>query len=704
MTTELEIGGMTCASCVSHVTRALKRVPGVEDAQVNLASERASVTHEANVQPLSLITAVEKAGYGAAVARGEALDDADAARRDREIVQRGRLLALAIALSVPVVVLGMAVPAFAYKDWLMGALTLPVWSIVGWTFHRGAIKSALHGTTTMDTLVSLGSTAAFAYSIYATISGLPTYYETAAAIVTLIFLGKYLETRARGASNGAIRALMRLRPTTARVRSADGSVRDVAIDDVRIGDVLIVPAGERIPVDGIVIEGRSAVDVSMLTGEPLPREVEPNDGVQAGTINGDGTLILRAAAVGAGTVLARIVEIVRAAQGSTPPVQRLADRIAGIFVPVILVIAAITFAAWTLTGHSAVRALIDAVAVLVVACPCALGLATPMAVMVGVGVGAQRGVLFKDAVALEQLGTATAAVFDKTGTLTIGRPDVARIDAAEGFDDDALLAAAAAVERGSSHPIATAIVRAAQERGITAGTAREIVTERGAGVRGTFDGKHVLVGTPAYLAREGITMNGNATIAVAIDGALAGTIAIADAVRPTSAQAIAELQTLGLRTYLVSGDAAAPVAALAAAIGIDAASIVAQASPERKASFISELREHGARVAFVGDGINDAPALARADVGIAMGGGTEIALETAQAAIISNDPRALASAVRLSRATMRTIKQNLFWAFAYNVVLVPLAALGVVQPLYAAAAMGLSSLFVVGNSLLLRRR
>ena len=711
--TELAISGMTCASCAAHVTRALGKAPGVTDARVNLASELAVVYHGANVSAGDLISAVESAGYEASLHTGGALaEDADALRRDREIATKRRLLILGVALTLPTVVLGMFAPAFPFKDWLMLLLTIPVWGIVGWNFHRGAIKNAVHGSANMDTLVSLGSTAALAYSIYATIAMQPGYYETASAIVTLIFIGKYLEAAAKGRSNSAIRALLDLRPNVARIRAKDGRITEISIEDVGVGDELVVPAGERIPVDGIVIEGRSSIDVSMLTGEPIPQEVEPDVKVQAGTLNADGTLVVRATAVGAGTVLAKIVEIVHQAQGSTPPVQRLADRAAGIFVPVILAIAAITFGAWMLTGHSWAQALVVAVAVLVVACPCALGLATPMAVMVGVGVGAKRGILFKDAGALERVGAATAVVFDKTGTLTIGRPDVRSIHANNGRGEDGVLAIAAAVERGSSHPLASAIVREAEQRNVQHLFASESLAERGRGIRAVVSGATALVGTREFLETSGIrgfSSNGkhdaHATyVYVAHDGDLLGWLEITDAARAESASAIAALGQLGLATYLVSGDGAGPVRALAQRVRIPLENVVAHASPSDKAEVVRSLRAQGQRVIFVGDGINDAPALASADVGLAIGGGTEIAMQAAQAAILSNDPTAVAAAVRLSRVTMRTIKQNLFWAFAYNVVLVPLAALGIVHPIYAAAAMGMSSLFVVGNSLLLRRR
>lgn len=705
---ELAVSGMTCASCVSHVTRALERVPGVDEASVNLATERASVASPSAspVAIASLIAAIERAGYRASlVVESAAADDADTLRREREMAHRRRILTLAIVLFVPTVILAMAVPDFAAKNVLLLALTLPVYAIVGWDFHRGAIARARTGAANMDTLVSLGSTAAMAYSIYATIAGRAPYYETASAIVTLIYVGKYLEAAAKSRSNTAVRSLLDLRPGRARVR-VDGELVDMAIEHVRVGDEIAIAAGERIPVDGVVFSGTSAVDVSSLTGEPIPRDVASGDDVSAGTLNGDGALEVRASAVGTGTTLARIVEIVRHAQGSTPPIQRLADRIAGIFVPVILAITALTFAAWLLTGHVWSDALVVAVAVLVVACPCALGLATPMAIIVGVGVAARSGLLVRDAEALERLARVDTVVFDKTGTLTIGRPEVGRIRVAPGFDEATVLRLAAAVEASSRHPLASALVREAQRRGLTIATVSEATTVRGAGVRAIVDGVEVRAGNAAFVkGGDGLAVAPNATVVyVAADGAVVGAIEFADALRPQARDAIAQLRALGLRVAMLSGDAVGAVAAIARDLALADEDAHGAMSPEGKADAIGAMQAAGAHVAFVGDGINDAPALARADVGLAMGGGSDIALETARLALLRGDPRDVATAIRLARATQATIRQNLFWAFAYNVVLVPLAAFGIVHPMFAAAAMGASSLFVVGNSALLRKR
>lgn len=705
-TTELSVSGMTCAGCVAHVGKALRKVPGVIDATVNLAAERASVEHAPGVDVRALVAAVEGAGYGAGPARSESTDE-DARRRDAEIRRKRGLLILGVALFIPTLVLGMTPISFAGKDWLMFALTLPVWGIVGWEFHRGAIAALRHGTTNMDTLVSLGSSAAFGYSIYATVAMQPSYYETASAIVTLVFIGKYLEAAARGKSNRAIRALMNLRPPVARVRESDGSVRDVPVEDVRAGETLIVAAGERIPVDGVVVEGAGAIDASMLTGEPLPVSVTIGDEVKQGTLNGDAALVMRAQVVGAGTTLAKIVEVVRRAQGTAPPVQRLADTVAGVFVPVILGVAILTFAGWLLAHHPWPAALSAAVAVLVVACPCALGLATPTAIMVGVGAGARRGLLFRGAETIERLGRIGDAVFDKTGTLTLGKPEIREIVPSGGTPDAEVLAIAAALERSSTHPLAASIVRAARDRGVAVPAATNVVTQRGGGVRGTIEGATVFAGSASFLIANGVALpdgDGSERTRVYVANAtgLLGAIDLGDAIRPEALEAVDRLRSDGIRVHIVSGDAREPTAAVAAELGVE--SWHAQETPEGKARIVRQLRDAGASVAFVGDGINDAPALASADVGLAMGAGTEVALEAAQAAILSNDPRAVAVGVELSRATLRTIRQNLFWAFAYNVVLVPLAAVGIVHPIFAAAAMGASSLFVVGNSLLLQRR
>lgn len=709
-TTELAVSGMTCASCVSHVTKALSRVTGVVDARVNLATERAVVDHLPGVTLASLEAAVAKAGYAARPVMFEP-DDADARAHRSETARRFWLLVLGIALFVPSLVLGMVPIEVPGKDWAMPALALPAWGIVGFDFHRGAIARLRRGAANMDTLVSLGSTAALATSIYGTFARQPTYYETAVAIVVLIYLGKYLETSARGRTNVSIRKLLGLRPSTALVRTVEGT-RAVAVDSLRPGDIVVVKPGERIPVDGVVLAGASSVDVSMLTGEPLPKDIGTGSVVTGGTVNGDGSLDVRVTAVGTGTALARIVRIVQDAQGSQAPIQRVADRVAGVFVPIILAIATATFGAWVLTGHAWSVAFPIAVAVLVVACPCAMGLATPMAVMVGIGEAARRGILFKDAEVVERAGALTWVVFDKTGTLTAGKPAVTTVTPSPGRTDQDLLRFAAAVEQNSAHPLAAAIVREAARRGITIPSAIDARADRGRGVSAVVDEQIVIAGTREYLLDCGVdqtsfhaleSSSAAATVVwVAANRSLLGRIEVADNLRATSRDGIDALARLGVSSSLVSGDAVPAVAAVAKALGIRETR--AQTLPEEKAAYVRNLRARGERVAFAGDGINDAPALASADVGFAMGSGSEIAVEAAGAAILSNDPSSIATAIRLSRATSRTIRENLFWAFAYNIILVPLAALGLVRPIFAAGAMALSSLFVAGNSLLSRRR
>ncbi|HUN29990.1 MAG TPA: cation-translocating P-type ATPase [Alphaproteobacteria bacterium] len=685
--TELEIRGMTCASCAAHVTSALRGVPGVEDAAVNLATERATVLHE-GLEPRSLVQAVERAGYEASA---ELDRDRAAAERTADLRTRGRLLFLSAALCLATVVLAMFVPPFPQKAALLALLTLPVWAVVGWEFHRNALAALRTGTATMDTLVSLGSTAAYVLSLYGAFTGGATYFETASAIVTLIYAGRYLEARARVKSSQAMGALLELRPALAHRRGPDGTVQEVPVELVRVGDELVVAPGERIPVDGTVVEGASSVDRSMLTGEAMPVEVHVDSPLEQGTLNGDGALRIHATAVGAGTQLAAIIEIVRRAQGSMPPVQRLADRVAGIFVPSIIAIAIATFAAWFLFGHrTAAEAIVTAVAVLVVACPCALGLATPTAIIAGVGVAARAGVLFKDSAALERAASVTSVLFDKTGTLTRGTPAVVA------SNSDEALALAASVESASTHPLARAIVAAARERSLPLQPASDVRAVRGSGIRGRVGAREIAVGA------AGDGSSGVTRVQVCAGSDVIGTIDLRDQVRPESALAVGRLRKLGVRVALVSGDGEASVREAAAAAGIQ--QFYARVAPQRKAEIVRDLQARGERVAFAGDGINDAPALALADIGFAMGTGTGVALETAGAALLSNDPRSVPVALEIARATMRTVKQNLFWAFAYNLALVPLAALGIVQPILAAAAMGLSSLFVVGNSLLLTRR
>jgi Cu+-exporting ATPase len=719
---DLAIGGMTCASCVARVERKLGKLSGVQTAMVNLASERASVTYDpALVSPAQMISAVEAAGYSAAPVAEEMADTAqEEATRRQALAQRRRLLALGVALSAAVLVLALApalthFPTAGLHNALLALLALPVWAVVGWPFHRGALVNLRHGATTMDTLISLGSSVAYLYSLAVTLAGanLPVYFDTAALIVTLIALGKYLEAAARGRASEAITRLAGLQPRTARV-VRNGKERDIPLSEVVVGDQVLVRPGERIPVDGLVLAGESSVDESMLTGESLPVARGSGAQVLGATVNGAGLLRMEATAVGRHTVLAGIIRLVEQAQGSKAPVQRLADRIAGVFVPVVIGLAALTFLGWLLTGQGAAQALVPAIAVLVVACPCALGLATPTAIMVGTGRGAALGMLIKGGESLERIQALTTVVLDKTGTLTEGRPHLTAVLPLADLPAETVLRLAAGLERGSEHPLARAVVREAEARGIPLPATPDVFRSvTGAGVQGVVQGHAVLAGSLRFLDEQGIDIRGandvlarleaaaQTILLVAVDGRLAGVLALADTLKEGSTAAVHALQALGLTVWLITGDNAGTAAAIGRAAGIG--KVLAEARPEQKATAVARMQGNGQVVAMVGDGINDAPALAQADVGIAMGAGTDVAMATADITLVRGDLRSLPQAIALSRATMRIIKENLFWAFFYNIILIPLAAFGVINPIFAAAAMALSSVSVVTNSLRLGR-
>jgi P-type Cu+ transporter len=715
---DLAIGGMTCASCVRRVERALGKVPGVLNAAVNLASERAAVTLDPAAPPAldDLVAAVAKAGYEARPLETEAGEDAgaiesaDAARRRRELRLRWWRLVFGALLTVPVVYIAMFAMDLRYRDDILLALTLPVWLIVGWDFHLGALKAARHGAANMDTLVSAGSSVAFIYSAVATFSGRDTFYDTTALIITLIYFGKTLETAARFRAAGAITTLMSLGAKSATVVRG-GVERELPVSAVVPGDTLLVRPGAKVPVDGVVIEGESAVDESMLTGESLPVAKAPGAQVYGATVNAQGLLRVRATRVGRETQLAQIVRLVEQAQTAKAPVQRLADRVSGVFVPVILAVALLTFGGWLLAGFSLTAALVAAVAVLVIACPCALGLATPAAIMVASGRGAEQGILLRGGESLERVGAVTTIVLDKTGTLTTGRPDVTAILPLDG-EAKALLRDAAAVEHGSEHPLAQAIVRRAQADGQTLPALTGFAATAGGGVRALRDGVTLRAGSARWLAEEGIDvaaaaplverLEGEAQTAVVVarDGRVAGVIGVADTVKPEAARAVRRLHALGLETVLLTGDNQRVAEAVAREVGIDR--VLAGVRPGEKAAEVRRLQGEGRIVAMVGDGVNDAPALAAADAGIAMGTGTDAAMAAAGITLVSGNPERIAGAIELARATLRTIKQNLFWAFAYNVVLVPLAIFGKINPVFAAAAMALSSVTVLANALRLR--
>lgn len=718
-TIELDITGMTCASCAARIEKKLNKVAGVE-ATVNYATQKARVRSTGpgvDLIPADLIAVVEKAGYGAALP-DPAIERADSARELRDE------LTIAAALSIPVIVLAM-VPAwqFAGWQWISLVLATPVVARCGWRFHRAALVNARHGATTMDTLISVGSLAAYLWSLYALLFGTAgdphmhhtfsfglarsdgagnIYLEAACGIITFILAGRWFEARSRRDAGAAMRTLLTLGAQEVTVLR-DGAEQRVPIDSLAVGDTFVVRPGEKIATDGEVISGHSTIDAAMVTGESVPVEAAPGDAVIGATLNVDGRLVVRATRVGADTQLARIAALVADAQTGKAQAQRLADRISGIFVPVVIVLSLLTLAFWLVRGAGPAFAFTAAVAVLIIACPCALGLATPTALMVGTGRGAQLGIVIRGPEALERTHGIDTVVIDKTGTITTG--DM-RVVAAT---DDEVLAYAAAAEQGSEHPIGRAIAAAAD----APAPATEFRNLAGLGVESVIAGRTVLVGRPALLAERDIAVPGDLTaaiaasqragrtpVAVAIDGRARGIIEVADAVKPTSADAIARFGELGLRPILLTGDNEATAREVAAEVGI--AEVIAEVLPERKAEVVAELQTAGRRVAMIGDGVNDAAALATADLGIALGTGTDAAMEAADLTLMRGDLRLAADAVRLSRATLRTIHTNLFWAFAYNIAALPIAAAGFLNPMLAGGAMALSSVFVVTNSLRLR--
>ena len=751
------VDGMTCASCVNRITRFLGKVEGVEDANVNLANETATVKFDVSRVTLDdLAEAVDAAGYvartGQAASATRATDvlEAAEARTDRDEATAKHLASLRIRfvvaaiLSIPLLG-GLArmtvapwLPAILSEPIFQLALATPVQFWAGWPFYVAAWKALRHRAADMNTLIVVGTSAAYLYSVAAILApdfflaagvgggddGLPLYFDTAAVIITLILLGRFLEVRARTHASDAIRRLIGLAPRMARVVRGDGVELDLPVGEVRVGDIVRVRPGESIAVDGVVVDGASAVDESMLTGESLPATKRADDLVIGGTLNSTGSLTYRATRIGADTVLARIVRLVSEAQGSRAPIQRLADVVTGYFVPGVLGLAGLTFVVWFVAGPAPAfnLALLNTVAVLIIACPCALGLATPTSIMVGTGKGAEAGVLFRDAEALERLGSVRVVVLDKTGTLTEGKARVTDVVRAEHApSEQQILRLVAAAERGSEHPLAAAIVRDAVEiRGLTLADATNFEATAGGGVRAVVEGTSVLVGRPGYLETAGIgfaelrapadaiAADGRTPVFVALDGRAVAVIGIADSLKEGSVEAVAELHRLGLEVVMLTGDNHRTAEAIGRAAGIDR--VLADVRPDGKAAAVVDLQASGKPVAMVGDGINDAPALASAAVGVAMGTGTDVAMESAGVTLMSGDLRGLVTAIALSRATMRNIRQNLFWAFAYNVVLIPVAMGAaypltglLLDPILAAAAMALSSVTVVSNALRLRR-
>ena len=735
---ELQIGGMTCASCAMRIEKKLNKLDGVA-ATVNYATEKAKVTIPAGYDPALLIAEVEKTGYSAALpapkkAKNDTAEGGDADDADPELTSLRNRLIVSIVLSVPVIAMAM-VPAlqFTYWQWASLALAAPVIVWAAFPFHKAAWANLKHGTATMDTLISMGTTAAFLWSLYALFfgtAGTPgmthpfeltlapsegaanIYLEVAAGVTMFILAGRYFEKRSKRQAGAALRALLELGAKEVSVLR-DGVETKIPVEDLQAGDEFIVRPGEKIATDGVVVSGTSAVDASMLTGESVPVEVAEGDPVTGATVNAGGRLVVRATRVGSDTQLAQMAKLVEDAQTGKAEVQRLADKISGVFVPIAILIAVVAMGAWLGAGFPVAAAFTAAVAVLVIACPCALGLATPTALLVGTGRGAQMGILIKGPEVLESTRKVDTVVLDKTGTVTTGKMTLVNVVTEPGTDADELLRLAGALEDASEHPIAQAIAKGATQQTGTLPTGEGFTNLEGKGVQGVVDGHALIVGRESLLAEWSLRLSaevaaakaqaeseGKTVVAVGWDGAARGILIVADTVKPTSKEAIAQLKALGLTPVLLTGDNEAVARQIAAEVGID--QVIAEVLPKDKVDVVTRLQGEGKVVAMVGDGVNDAPALAQADLGLAMGTGTDVAIEASDITLVRGDLRSAADAIRLSRKTLGTIKTNLFWAFAYNTAAIPVAALGLLNPMLAGAAMALSSVFVVGNSLRLR--
>jgi P-type Cu+ transporter len=721
---QLDISGMTCASCVRRVERGLSRVPGVESANVNFASEKAYVTASNGVAAADLTAAVEKAGYQA---RESAPDRPREHERDVRAQKTLRTLIFGAVLGIPTIVLSMAMDVgelalFGEErlhEWILLALATPVQLVLGWRYYEGSWASLRHLNPNMDVLIAMGTTIAYAFSAWVVIfdQDYHMYFDVSSAVLLFITLGKYFEEKSKGAASSAIEALLNLSAKSAVV-VRNGEEVEVPVEDLAVGDVFVLRPGQRAPVDGVVRGGESAIDESMLTGESVPVEKSPGDRVVTGTVNQSGMIRVEATAVGADTALARMVQMVEDAQGSKAEIQKLVDRIAAVFVPAVIGIAALTFAGWLLLSEGSepgIDAMLAAVAVLIIACPCALGLATPTAIMVGTGLAAERGILIKNAEILERTKSLTTIVLDKTGTLTEGRPQVTDVVPTGLVSEAELLRIAAVAEKGSDHPLSRAIVDAAVDSGYEVGEADNFESLTGRGVSASVEGKQVLAGNSRLMTerdvevaeraeeeRRRLEQSGRTIIYVSIDGRAEGLIGIADELKQNAPRSVEALKRLGLEVIMMTGDGEEAAARVAAAVGIER--YKANVQPEDKLDLVRELQSKGQSVAMVGDGINDAPALAQADIGIAMSTGADVAIEAGDITLLNGDVSKIAEAITLSRATLTTIKQNLGWAFGYNIIAIPIAAAGLLSPIIAGGAMAFSSVSVVANSLRLRTR